>query len=144
MANAMIDGDLPPRWGLKQVAPDQRILWIGSKRIALDDIQTITAEEVRERPVQGLLAGAAIFLIVAMFLAFIVFENGWRDRFLLGTVFLSGLGLAGLFETTKIRTQRFFEVKIATGSQGLVTFASANIREVEALLAALAGAGVKA
>lgn len=143
MANAKMTGSLS-RWGLVQDGEGQRILWFGSKRIALDDIQSITAEEVRERPVQGLLIGASVFLLVAMMLAFVVFENGWRERFLLGTVFLGLLGFAGVFETTKISAQRFFQVKIGTGSQGIVTFASANPSEVDELLGSLARAGIRA
>jgi Family of unknown function (DUF6232) len=145
MSNALIDRGLPPRWGLQieAGARDGRVLWFGSKRIALADIQTVTAEEVRERPVAGLLLGANAFLIVAMIFAFAVFEFGWRDRFLLGTLFLAFLGTAGLWEMTKIGKQSFYEIKIGTGSQGLVTFATTDISEVEAFLGALAGAGVK-
>ncbi|MEQ1653811.1 MAG: DUF6232 family protein [Hyphomicrobium sp.] len=144
MANAMIDGNLPPRWGVAQDSDGQRMLWFGSKRIAFDDIKSIRAEEVRERPVQGLLIGATVFLLVAMILAFGVFELGWLERFLVGTLFLVLLGLAGLFETTKVSTQRFFQVKIGTGRQGIVTFASANPSEVDELLSTLAGAGIRA
>jgi Family of unknown function (DUF6232) len=145
MGKAMIDGALPPRWGVKQpVAGSSRVLWFGQKSIALDDIQSIEAGEVRERPVAGLVMGAIVFVLVAMILAFGVFEMEWRERFLLGTAFLAFLGLAGLYDSTTIKAQRFFEVRIATGGQGVVTFASADATEVHALLGALAAAGVKA
>ena len=147
MGQKITTAGLPPRWGLQHEPGPKgqgRVLWFGPKRIALDDIQSIDAGEVRERPVAGLLMGASMFLVVAMCLAFGVYEVGWRERFLLGTVFLSLLGLAGLYDSSTIKTQRFFEVKIATGSQGVVTFASADAAEVDALLGALAGAGIQA
>ena len=72
-----------------------------------------------------------------MIFAFGVSEFGWRERFLLGTAFLSFLGVAGLYESSKIKAMAgFFEVKIATGKHGVVTFASADEREVDALLGA--------
>jgi Family of unknown function (DUF6232) len=147
VGRAIADGGLPPRWGLKQdqlSGTSRRILWFGKKRIALDDITSVAAEEVREKPVAGLVMAACIFVLVAMILAFGVFEMEWRERFLLGTAFLAFLGITGLLDTSTIKAQRYFEVKIATGGQGTVTFASADVDEVEALLGALAAAGVKA
>ena len=138
---------LPPRWGLQQeqaAGSSRRVLWFGKWRIALDDITSIAAEEVREKPVTGLILGACIFILMAMILAFGVFEMEWRERFLLGAAFLAFLGVAGLYDGSTIKAQRFFEVRIAAGAHGVVTFASADVREVEALLGALAAAGVKA
>jgi hypothetical protein len=139
-------GGLPPRWGLVQEqgpGTARRVLWFGPQRIALDDIAAVTADEVRERPIAGLAMGACVFMLVAMILAYGVFENGWRERFLLGTVFLALLGLAGLYDSSTIKAQRYFEVKIATTTRGILTFASADAGEVEALLTALAGAGIR-
>jgi hypothetical protein len=145
VGKTIVTGGLPPRWGLQLEQSSQasrRVLWFGARRIALDDIHSVAAEEVRERHVAGLVMGACIFGLVSVIFAFGVFEYEWRERFLLGTCFLAFLGLAGLYDSTTIKTQRYFEVKIATGSQGVVTFASADANEVEALLGALAGAGV--
>jgi hypothetical protein len=145
MGKAMIDGALPPRWGLRHeqaTGASRRVLWFGTMRIALDDITSIAAGEVCEKPIAGLVMGACVFMLVSMILAFGVFEFDWRERFLLGTLFLAFLGVAGLYDSTTIKAQRYFEVKIATWSQGVVTFASADVTEVQALLGALAGAGV--
>jgi hypothetical protein len=147
VGNAIANGDLPLRWGLQQEQGPQggrRILWFGSRRIDLDDIQSITADEVRERPVSGLIMAAYIFLVVSMILAFGVFENGWRERFLLGTVFLAFLGTTGLYDSSTLKPVRFFEVKFSTSAHGVVTFSSSDEGEVRAFLAALAAAGVKA
>lgn len=146
MGKTIVKGEPPPRWGLLE-QPDgeqRRVLWFGAHRISLDDIQSVDAEEVRERPLPGLLLGANIFLAVALIFAFGVFESGWRERFLLGAFILTLLGIAGLYESTKISAQRFFEIRIATRGHGVVTFASADEAEVHALLGALAGAGVSA
>jgi Family of unknown function (DUF6232) len=145
MGKTIVTGGLPPRWGLQQEQSPQvsrRVLWFGRQRIALDDIQSIHAEEVRERPVAGLVMGACMFVLVSLLLMFAVFEFDWRQRYLLGATFLGFLGAAGFYDSTTIKAQRYFEVKIATGSQGVVTFASADANEVQALLGALAGAGV--
>ena len=147
MAKKIANDALPPRWGLQHeqaAGTSRRVLWFGRWRIALNDITSITAEEVREKPVAGLIMAACVFIVVAMILAFGVFEMEWRERFLLGTAFLAFLGIAGLYDGSTIQAQRFFEVRIATGAQGIVTFASADAAEVEALLGALAAAGVKA
>jgi Family of unknown function (DUF6232) len=145
VGKTIVNGGKPPRWGLQQEQSAQmtrRVLWFGAKRIALDDIQSINAEEVRERPVAGVVTGACIFVLCSVVFAFGVFEYEWRERFLLGTLFLAFLGMAGFYDSTTLKAQRYFEVKIATGSQGVVTFASADASEVQALLGALAGAGV--
>jgi hypothetical protein len=145
MATMTAKSGLPPRWGLVQEqGPDaaHRVLWFGPQRVALDDIEAVTADEVRERPIAGLVMGACVFMLVAMILAYGVFENGWRERFLLGTVFLAFLGLAGLYDSSTIKAQRYFEVKFKTASRGSLTFASADAGEVEAMLTALAGAGI--
>ncbi len=147
VGRTIADRGMRQRWGLQHEqgqGASRRILWFGPQRIALDEIQSIAAEEVREKPVAGLVIGASLFIVAAMVLAFGVFELEWRERFLLGTGFLALLGFAGLYDGSTIKAQRFFEVKISTNGQGVVTFASADPGEVEALLSALAAAGVKA
>ena len=145
MASGTATNGMAPRWSLQlERGPggERKMLWFGAHRIALSDILTLKADEIRERPVAGLIMGAIVFLLVSLILAFGVFEIGWRERFLLGTVFLAILGVAGLYDSTTIKAQRFFEVKIVTGTRGEVTFASADVGEVEAFLAALAGEGI--
>ena len=146
MTNALIDGDLPPRWGIqKEPGTDgRRVLWFGPHRIALHDIQSVSDSALTERPVDGLQLGAMAFLVIACLLAFVVYEYEWRDRYLLGTVFLGILGWVGVFEVRNIKPQSFFQISLDTAKQGTVVFASANRAEVDALLAALVSAGVAA
>ena len=146
MGRTITTSGLPPRWGIQQdsAANGRRVLWFGPHRIAISDIQSVNSEEARERPIDGLLLGAIVFLAVSCILAFAVYENEWRERFLLGTVFLGFLGTIGVTEVRKIAPQSFFQIKIATASQGTIIFASANRAEVDALLAGLASAGVAA
>lgn len=135
--------DLPPRWAVysePRASGGRQMLRIGQRHFALDDIQSFSGDEVRERQVGGLITGACIFMVAAMVLAFGVFENGWRPRFLLGTLFLGFLGTAGLLEASKIKKQRFFEIKFIIRNAGVVTFASADAQEVSAFLAELRGA----
>jgi hypothetical protein len=145
VGQTIVNGGVPPRWGLQQEQNAQltrRVLWFGQRRIALDDIQSVNAEEVCERPVAGLVLGALMFVLISVIFMLAVFEFDWRQRYLLGATFLGFLGVAGFYDSTTIKAQRYFEVEIATGSQGVVTFASADLDEVQALLGALAGAGV--
>ncbi len=147
MGKTSVTGGLPPRFGVQNEQSEsgrRRILWFGSVRIPLGEIEKIQAEEIRERPTAGLLLGACVFMTVAMMFAFGVFELGWRQRFLIGFLFLAGLGCAGLWETTKIKSERYFEVHIRSRTGKTWTFASANPSEVEALLGTLAAEGVKA
>ena len=145
MGKTIVTGGLPPRWGLQQEQNahlTRRVLWFGARRIALDDIQSIRAEEMRERPVAGLVMGACMFVLISLIFMLAVFEFDWGQRYLLGATFLAFLGSASFYDSMTIKAQPYFEVKIATGSQGVVTFASADANEVQALLGALAGAGV--
>lgn len=146
VANALIDGDLPPRWGIERATSSsggRGFLRIGQRRIALEEIEVIQPDEARERPIAGLLLGAIGFLVSAAIIAYLVLDQGWRQRYLIASSFLAFLAIAGLAEIFKAKPQSFFQIKIHTRTQGVVTFASADAREVEAFLAALAAAGVK-
>ena len=140
MANALIDGDLPPRWALYReatAAGGRQILRIGQRHIRIEDIRGLTGDEAREKPVAGLFIGSILFLISATIIAFMVLDAGWRPRYLIASTFLGALSVAGFIEVWKIRPQHFFEIKILTDSQGVVTFASTDQREVDGFLAAL-------
>ena len=146
MGRTITTSGLPPRWGI-QTEPGptaRRVLWFGPHRIAIDEIEKVSSGEDREYPVSGLLLGAMAFLIIASIFAFCVYENEWRSRYLLATVFLGFLGVAGIMELRNIGPQSFFQIKIATKSKGTLVFASADRAEFEAFLAGLASAGAAA
>src|SRR5690606_18504507 len=92
-------------------------------------------EEEKTRPIDGLLLGAALFLIIATFIAFGVFEGKWLMRFLIGASFMTFLGLIGLIEISKIRSQRLYRVRISLKSGEAVTFASTDFADVQRLMA---------
>jgi Family of unknown function (DUF6232) len=144
MDRSLKDAKSPQRWGIRGPAdaPSRQIFWMGSHEVAIHDIRSVKAEEIRERPIDGLLIGAALFMVAALVMAFGVFESGWRPRFLLGTLFLGFLGCAGIYEITKLRRQRYFVVDIATGRHGVLQFASADEREVMTLLATFSRLGI--
>lgn len=137
MATAILDEARPPMWGIERVGreAEREFLRFGRHRIALADIASVSGDEEKTRPIDGLLIGATIFMCVATILAFSVFEGGWRMRFLLGAGFLAFLGLIGLSELFKIKSQSLFRLRIMLRNGETVTFASTDRDDVHRLMA---------
>lgn len=137
MANAILEDERPPMWGIERLNsnPAAEILHFGRNRIPLSSIVSVTGEEEKTRPVDGLLIGAALFLVLATIIAFGVFEGQWLTRFLMGAGFLTFLGVVGLIELTKIKSQKLFRVRIGLASGETVTFASTDLDDVHRLMA---------
>lgn len=114
-------------------AESRRQVRFGSHRIALKDIEGISMEEVRDRQAIGLFAGAAIFIFVSAAFAYFVFEQGARERFLIAAVFLSGLGIAGLIEASRLKAVRHYELTLTLANGERVVFTSPDLIEVQAL-----------
>lgn len=132
---------LSRRYGVS-AAGSQRVLWFGTHRIAVADIASVDAEAISDRPILGLLIAASAFIAIAAVFAFLVFDNGWRDRYLIATALLVVLGAAGFREVFYAKAQRFFTVRLATRASGPVTFASADEREARDFLDLLRQEGV--
>lgn len=122
----------------------QRVVWFGPHRIALDDIISVEGKEVHDRPVAGLVTAASAFIVLAAVFAFLVFDDGWRDRYLIATALFTALGAAGICEAIKAKPNSFFDVQIKTRAGGIVSFASADAAEVSDFVDMLERAGVSA
>ncbi len=143
MATARLEDTRPPMWGIERVNsnPAVEFLHFGRNRIALSSIVSVTGEEEKSRPIDGLLIGAALFLVLATIIAFGVFEGKWLMRFLMGAAFLTFLGLVGLIEVTNIGSQRLYRVRIGLDSGEAVTFASTDLDDVQRLMARISPPG---
>lgn len=138
---AFASQDLPCRYGVSD-ARTERVLWFGMHRIAVADILSVEADAICDRPISGLLIAASAFIAVAAVFAFLVLDNGWRDRYLIATALLVVLGAAGFREVFKAKAQHFYSVRIATRSSGQVAFSSADESETRDFLDLLGQEGV--
>ncbi len=105
----------------------------GRHRIVLSDVAGVSLEEVRDRNIQGLILGSAAFVICATVLAYFVYETGAMTRFLIGSTFLAGLGMAGLAETIVLKSVSLFEMTITLASGERVKFTSTDRADIQAL-----------
>ena len=113
----------------------------GQQQIVIADIASMRLEEVRDPQARGLFLAAAAFVACGMALFAYVFDFGARQRFLLGGAFLSLLGLAGLFEASKLRNLRHFELTLHLKTGRNITFTSADRADIQALALRLAAEG---
>lgn len=109
----------------------------------ISDIENVSGHALRDRPIAGLAVTASVFMLAAVLVALLVFDFGWRQRFLLATGFLAFLALAAVSEVLRAKPQTFCEIDIKTRSGRSMTFASADPDEVDDFMAALAAAGVR-
>ena len=138
---AVTSQDLSRRFGIAD-AGTERVVWFGKHRIAVSDIASVDADAISDRPISGLLIAASAFIVIAAVFAFLVFDNGWRERYLIATALLVVLGAAGFREVFSAKSQRFYTVQIAMRSSGPVSFASAEEREAGDFLDMLRQEGV--
>ncbi|MGL4395835.1 MAG: hypothetical protein ACRCS9_04785 [Hyphomicrobium sp.] len=141
MGNVLLERANPPMWAIDEGphgrAPSVRF---GDNSVALDDIIGLSLAEKRDRPVIGLLLASALFMIVGVTFAFLVFEAGAMQRLLVGAVFLIFLAVAGLTETLTIKSQSIFALTITRIDGDDVVFTSPDRADVAALALRLAAA----
>jgi len=141
MGKAILEAARPPMWEIERSiarAGGGAFVRFGHKRIALSQIAGLSLKEVRNRQAMGLFVGATAFIFAASVFAYFVFEQGAMARLLIGTFFLGGLGVAGLIETSRLRTVRHYELTITLVSDERVVFASADRADIQALALRLA------
>ncbi len=141
MGKAILEATRPPMWEIERAVPRTgagAFVRFGHKRIALSHIAGLSLEEVRNRQAMGLFVGATAFVFAASVFAYFVFEQGAMTRFLIGTFFLGGLGVAGLIEASRLRTVRHYELTITLVSGERAVFASADRADIQALALRLA------
>ncbi len=137
----------PAMWRIERRPTDQgeEAVHFGRHRIVLSDIAGVSLEEIRDRNIQGLVLGGVAFVICATMLTYIVYETGATTRFLIGSTFLAGLGMAGLAETAVLKSVSLFEMTITLASGERIKFTSTDRADIQALaLRLMSGRGKQA
>ena len=122
-------------WAIEAGAtgPGSEIARFGQRRFNVADVEHITLEEIRDRNEQGVLMGAIVFVCFATALAYLVFDAGWRARFLIGTAFLAFLGIMGLGESFALETVKLYELVVTLKGGERIVFTSSDRPDIEAL-----------
>ena len=135
MGKAILAAARPPMWQIEPgpTGQGEEAVRFGRHRIVLSNVAGVSLEEVRDRNIQGLILGSAAFVICATVLAYFVYETGAMTRFLIGSTFLAGLGMAGLAETIVLKSVSLFEMTITLASGERVKFTSTDRADIQAL-----------
>ena len=135
MGKALLEAARPRMWDIEPGLKGQgsETVRLGQRHIRLAEIESVALEEIRDRYIQGLVLGGMAFAIFSTFLAYLVFDAGWRPRFLLGSTFLAFLACIGLAELYTLKRLSLFELHIGLKSGELVTFTSSDRADIEAL-----------
>jgi len=136
----------PPMW---RVAPDgaggqstagagpaspHAILLLGRKGVAIGEIVDFDVEVEEARDNAGLMIAGALFLVIAMLFAFVVFQLGWQERFLIGTAFCGFFGLVSYYEASRIAPVTWYRVRVYTADGASAPFATADPVDLGRLL----------
>ncbi|MBU1212105.1 MAG: hypothetical protein KJ587_12625 [Alphaproteobacteria bacterium] len=139
MSQSYLVQEAPPMWWLEPVDPDAveddvvgggDVLRLGDHAVRLDDIASYKVNEVAERDVDGLMLNAAVFFVAASVFLIGVLQFGWLERFLLGFVFLTVLGVASLLEVLGLNRISYLQLTLFTRSGRMVQFTSVDPRDV--------------
>ncbi len=135
MGKAILSAARPPMWRIERVPPVQggEVAHFGKHRVVLADVAGVSLEEVRDRNIQGLILAGASFAICATILAYAVYEMGAMTRFLIGSTFLAGLGMAGLAETVELKSVSLYVMTITLTSGERIKFTSTDRADIQAL-----------
>jgi hypothetical protein len=146
MGKALLEAARPRMWDITPGShgPGSETVRLGKRHIRLCDIDAIHLQEIRDRNEDGLAVGAMAFVCIATLFAYLVFDAGWRTRFLLGMGFLMFLGIAGIGEITGLKTQKLYEMIITLKDGERVVFTSSDRADIEVLALRLTTAGVRA
>ena len=135
MGKASVLPQRPAMWAIEDGAPgtDSQIARLGQRRFRVADVERIELEEIRDRNEQGLLLGAIVFVCCATAFAYLVFDAGWRARFLLGSSFLAFLGMIGLGESFALQAVKLYEMVVTLTGGERIVFTSSDRADIEAL-----------
>ncbi len=135
MGKAILAAARPPMWQIERgpTGQGEEAVRFGRHRIVLSDVAGVSLEEIRDRNIRGLILGSAAFVICATILAYFVYETGAMTRFLIGSTFLAGLGMAGLAETVVLKSVSLFEMTITLVSGERIKFTSTDRGDIQAL-----------
>ncbi len=114
------------------------ILRVGQQRLALTDIRSISRDASQEKDFLGCLLNYSVYLIVAAIFMVLVVQAGWRERFLLATIFFAIVGMTSLIDIGLASRIRLYRLTIQTHDGRTVDFTTADAAEADRLTAALA------
>ena len=112
-------------------------LRIGQQRLRLADIQGISRGATQERDFLGSLLNYSAYLAVAGIFMILVVQAGWRERFLLATIFFAIVGFTSLIDIVLSSRIRLYRLTIVTNDGRNVGFVTADAAEADRLTAAL-------
>lgn len=143
MGRALIEAQRPPMWWIEdgRAGAGARFVRFGQRQIAIADITAMSLEEVREHTASGLLTGGVLFVLAAGLMAYLVFDAGGRERFLLGSAFFAMLGIASLLEAKWLPHVSHFELTFTLKDGSRAVFASSDRADIQALALRLAAEG---
>jgi Family of unknown function (DUF6232) len=117
------------------------VLRIGQQRVRVADIRGVAFDATIERDFLGSMLNYSAYLIVAAIFMVLVVQAGWRERFLLSTIFFAIVGFTSLVDIGLATRIKLYRLRIATADGGAFDFVSADGAEVDRLAAALRRAG---
>ena len=118
------------------------VLRIGARRLRLADVGSFELSAHEERDFMASLFNYSVYLVVAAIFLILVVHAGWRERFLLATIFFAIVGFTSLVDVRKANPIRLYRLRLRAAG-GPVDFTSANPAEVDDLAAALRRAGIR-
>ena len=133
---------MPPNRPWEIVGRAEPVVRIGHRRLRLADVNSFELSAHEERDFLPSLFNYSVYLIVAAIFLILVVHAGWRERFLLATIFFAIVGFTSLVDVVRANPIRLYRLRLAA-TAGPVDFTSADAAEVDDLAAALRQAGVR-
>lgn len=142
LVNSSIATNQPAMWRIEAGRSGNAggMVYLGTRCVALADIEDVTLEEVRDRHLHGVVIGAALFMVAALGLALFVFQLGGRERFLVGAALLALLSVAGVSEVIGAKAVRVYVMTVSLNSGERVAFTSVDRADIAALALGLTAA----
>jgi Family of unknown function (DUF6232) len=116
-------------------------LRIGRQRVRLADVQGASPIAREERDFLASLLNYSAYLIFAGIFMVLVVQAGWRERFLLATIFFAIVGFTSILDVGLATRVRLYRLRIALADGGSLDFTTADAGEVDRLTLALRQAG---
>lgn len=106
---------------------------VGARLIDPRDVTGIEAYGVDERDIDGQIFGFALFLLAATVVAIGVLVFGWRERFLIFTALVGGIGFMSLQDVFLTRPVRVWRLAVRLRDGEMVLFTHPDAQEVTRL-----------
>ena len=117
-------------------------LRIGHQYVALRDIRGQAMSAHEERDFMASLFNYSVYLVVAAVFLVLVVQGGWRERFLLATIFFAVVGATSLFDVCQAHRIRLYKLTLKLADGRTLDYTSGEPGEINALSAALRQVGI--